>query len=98
MWTWPSVALIVTGLTVWLLTQWNARNDKGAPRVPGLGPVLGNTLQVALHGTHFLHHSRNRVSRDVFEVNLAGRRMTFLFHPAAIQTFFTAPDDVIAFR
>ena len=35
---------------------------------------------------------------DAFKLSLAGKRMTFLFHPAALQCFFTAPTDQIAFR
>ena len=71
---------------------------QSAPVVPGWGPVLGNTLQLAQHGAAFTHASREQVSPDAFEVSLAGRRMVFLFHPAAVQAFFTAPDELIAFR
>ena len=35
---------------------------------------------------------------DVFTLKLAGRSITFLFSPAAIQQFFSAPDAQIAFR
>lgn len=94
---WTFILLLIAGLIFWSLARGNARNC--APIVPGLGPILGNTLQIALHGSQFLHQSRNKASRkDAFVVNLAGKRMVFLFHPAAIHIFFTAPDDLIAFR
>lgn len=35
---------------------------------------------------------------DAFTLKLAGRSITFLFSPAAIQQFFSAPDAQIAFR
>ena len=35
---------------------------------------------------------------DAFRLSLAGRKMTFLFHPEALWCFFAAPTDQIAFR
>ena len=35
---------------------------------------------------------------DAFTLSLAGRKMTFLFHPEALRHFFAAPTCEIAFR
>jgi cytochrome P450 len=34
---------------------------------------------------------------DAFTLNLAGQKMTFVFHPSALRHFFTAPDAQLAF-
>jgi hypothetical protein len=34
---------------------------------------------------------------DAFTLRVAGQRMTFLFAPAALQRYFTAPDDELTF-
>lgn len=72
------------------------RHTDAPPTVPGW-PLLGNTVSLGLHGASFIHDCRASYG-DAFTLDLAGRRMTFLFHPDALAVFFTAPDKHIAFR
>ena len=72
------------------------RHTHAPPTVPGW-PLLGNTVSLGLHGASFIHDCRASHG-DAFTLDLAGRRMTFLFHPDALAAFFTAPDKDIAFR
>jgi len=73
-----------------------ARGRAAAPVVPGL-PLLGNTLALGLRGAAFIHDCR-AAHGDAFTASLAGRQMTFLFHPDALAVFFSAPDADIEFR
>lgn len=66
------------------------------PTVPGW-PLLGNTVSLGLHGASYIHDCRASYG-DAFTLDLAGRPVTFLFHPDALAAFFTAPDKDIAFR
>jgi hypothetical protein len=73
-----------------------ARGRTAPPVVPGL-PLLGSTLALGLRGAAFLRGCR-AAHGDAFTASLAGRQITFLFHPHALAAFFSAPDADIAFR
>jgi len=73
-----------------------ARDRTAAPVVPGV-PLLGSTLALGLRGAAFIHGCR-AAHGDAFTASLAGRQMTFLFHPHALAVFFSAPDADIEFR
>lgn len=61
------------------------------------GKALVQMLQLAIGGAAFLQQSRARCG-DAFAVGVLPPRLVFLFDPAAIRHFFTAPVDQIDFR
>lgn len=65
------------------------------PVVPGL-PGLGSALALGRGGAAFLRRCRCKHG-DAFSLALAGQRMTFVFAPAALQAYFSAPDSVLTF-
>ncbi|KAI8474677.1 MAG: cytochrome P450 [Monoraphidium minutum] len=69
-----------------------------APHVPGL-PLLGSTLALGRWGAAFLSACRGAVGGDAFCLHLGfGQRMLFLWHPALIARFMTAPEADVAFK
>ncbi|PRW32663.1 24-hydroxycholesterol 7-alpha-hydroxylase [Chlorella sorokiniana] len=82
------------------LSAWSAAT-KGAPPpavppvVAGL-PLLGSALALGSGGADFLRRCREQHG-DAFTLRLLGQRMTFVFAPAALQRYFTAPDTLLTF-
>lgn len=62
-----------------------------------VGKALLQVLQLGIGGAAFLEQSRAR-SGDAFAIGVLPPRLVFLFDPAAIRQFFTAPVDQIDFR
>ncbi|CAL5225964.1 g8766 [Coccomyxa viridis] len=95
-----AMAMLAAAALIWTLARFRtvpvSSGRKRAPQVPGL-PLIGNTLGLARHGASFIHKCRLQYG-DAFRLSLAGRNMTFLFHPEALRQFFAAPTDEIAFR
>ncbi|EFN50765.1 hypothetical protein CHLNCDRAFT_142513 [Chlorella variabilis] len=65
------------------------------PTVPGL-PLLGSVLALGSRGAAFLQECRQKYG-SAFTLRLAGQRMTFVFAPAALQHYFSAPDTQLTF-
>ena len=91
------VLLLAAALAVVLHHAMRPRPDAAAtPLVPGW-PLLGNTISLGLSGAAYTHACRVKHG-DAYTLSLAGRTMTFLFHPEALSAFFSAPDADIVFR
>lgn len=73
------------------------------PNIPAAYAWLGASSADAL--SRLLRSTEHRPSPaptnlqhgDAFTLRLAGQRMTFLFAPAALQRYFTAPDSELTF-
>lgn len=97
--TWTTAAWWFAALTAALLVcRLLATPRCSAPRVPGL-PILGSALALGRWGAAFLSVCRSKIGPDAFLLHVGfGQRMLFLFHPALIETFFKAAEEVVSFK
>eukprot|EP01023_Acetabularia_acetabulum_P006334 TRINITY_DN12647_c0_g1_i1.p1 TRINITY_DN12647_c0_g1~~TRINITY_DN12647_c0_g1_i1.p1 ORF type:complete len:506 (+),score=46.06 TRINITY_DN12647_c0_g1_i1:52-1569(+) len=59
--------------------------------VPGI-PIFGNAIALGLGGSQFLQKCRNKYG-TFFRLKIFGQEMVFIFDPASIKYYFTAPES-----
>jgi len=96
--------LVLAAVVLFALRRWSSRPSSAAgkaarpPAVPGLF-LLGNAVSLGRWGAGFLAVCRDAFGPDAFLIDVGfGQKMLFLFHPALLEAFFKAPEEVISFK
>lgn len=96
--TWiVTISIVLATVRLVSLSRSKPRRESDIPRAPGAVPILGHALAYKRDPARFLLRAREQAG-DVFELNLAGKRMVVVCGPSAQRKVASAPESIMSAR